>query len=179
MARHRRTEPAAGGVFAGLVQTSTPHPEPDSLEWIARAASAGDSFPPDVHRRIRDGWRAYVEAGGKRSLPECMGITGRPGARSAAGRLRFARRVAAIADAWDALEPECTDLSNWRRAEILSEHIEKFARDFWPRWKGKSCPAGTSYLRLALFRTFAADESLPPMTTAGLWELLKRARELT
>ena len=167
MPQSRRADPA--GVFAG--------PEAD-LEWLARAASAGDRFPLDVHRRIRDGLRAYVDAGGQRSLAACMGIAGKPGARSAAGRLRFARRVTAIADAWDALEPECLNLSNWRRAEILSEHLKSFARDFWPTWKGKACPDGTSLLRLALHRAFAADESLPPMSTNGIYELLKRVRNL-
>src|SRR3989337_3639625 len=120
MAKRRRTDPAPAGVFAGLVgvQTSAPGLEADSLEWIERAACAVDSFAPDDFRRIRDGWRAYVDAGGKRSLAECMGIRNKQGARSAAARLRFARRTAAIVDAWDRLEPECRDLSNWRRAEI-------------------------------------------------------------
>ena len=152
-------------------------PDLDVLGLLDQAAIAENSFPGPVFRWLRDGLREYVAAAGGRSLDECLGLKVQQSERSFPRRLAESRRTAAIVQAWRALGA-LGGFSNWKKCELLAEHLADFGRDYWPEWQKAGPPAGRSNLRRALHGVFAAAQvcgSSPPMTTKGVHEALTRA----
>lgn len=149
------------------------------LDLLSRAVNEEHAFSAPVHRWLHGGLRAYLDGTGAQTLEVCLGIQPPPGARSLSRRLAQAKQMRAIVEAWRS-QGECDGVSSWERCEILAKDVAVFGESLWPAWrKSGGPPSEASQLRRALFAAFAAMNSPPPKSQNGIYELLKRAGELT
>jgi hypothetical protein len=105
---------------------------------------------------LSKGFAAFLANGGALPLERCLRLPWKDGALRRACRDYWLRR------AW---KQAGTELSPWRRSEVLAAAVRSFANRQWVRWRGlQAIPAGAGELEEALFHAFRACDRIP--TTA-------------
>lgn len=155
--------------------------DPPGDEFLAQLLSSSGPLPADLADRVREVYRSWVAAAGKRTLEECHGWKPEQSAgRTLARRLGEYAQEKAIADAYGALGVN-DEASPWKKCELLRQETLDFECVYWNTWRHSGPPAGKlSEIHDALFRAYMAlPNKPPPKSTRGIYALLKRAGVLT
>ena len=135
--------PAGGSGADALVQ--------EEFERAQRVAS-GQIGAQDLDW-LSKGFAAFLANGGALPLERCLRLPWKDGALRRACRDYWLRR------AWNLLG---SDLSPWRRSEMLASTVRNFSSRQWIRWRSlQSAPQGAAELEIALYHAFRACERMP------------------
>jgi hypothetical protein len=102
---------------------------------------------------LSKGFAAFLACGGALPLERCLRLPWKDGALRRACRDYWLRR------AWRIVG---TELSPWRRSEVLAVAVRGFSSRQWGRWRSLQCaPAGATQLEVVLFNAFRACDRVP------------------
>ncbi|HXI38009.1 MAG TPA: hypothetical protein VNH80_13955 [Burkholderiales bacterium] len=102
---------------------------------------------------LSKGFTAFLANGGALPLERCLRLPWKDGALRRACRDYWLRR------AWKLVG---SNLSSWRRSEVLASTVRNFSTRQWVRWRTlQTVPAEASDVEAALFRAFRACDRIP------------------
>jgi hypothetical protein len=102
---------------------------------------------------LSKGFAAFLANGGALPLERCLRLPWKDGALRRACRDYWLRR------AWNLVGSE---LSPWRRSEMLAISLKSFSSRQWTRWRSlQAAPEAASELEIALYHAFRACERMP------------------
>jgi hypothetical protein len=132
-------------------------PSPSPLDEFERAQRIAGGHPESSDIAwLSKGFRAFLASGGALSLERCLRLPRNDGELRRASRDYWLRR------AWSLLD---TEMSPWRRSEMLAAALQAFESGVWEQWSTLSeAPPEATEFEVALFNAMRAHDRIP--TTA-------------